>query len=334
MPDRAAAAHAEGMDEIFLTGRGDYAANGVSDGVIRDAVHGGSLVRVRRGQYAIGSQWDASYAEAHEIAGAAAADRAARDAHVFSHATAVALHGLPLPRHVPGLPHVMLGSQSDRGAASTVRRHKDAWRGDWVVRHGHRATTLERTVFDVARTARAETAIACADAALRRVSLRGRRDIDVSAAERFRERVVDLIRVSTGRRGIKQARWILSIADPRAESPGESISRLYLRRLGYDAIDLQRSVPSPGGGTFFVDFAFGEVLGEYDGAQKYVDPPMTEGRTADEVVVREKRREDWIRATTGRRVIRWATPDIADLETFRRFLLTARPRSRDASIVG
>ncbi|MGO1770230.1 MAG: hypothetical protein ACTHZX_09775 [Microbacterium sp.] len=322
------------MDELTPTSRGAYVANGVSDDLLREALQGGSLTRIRHGQYAIGSRWEASYGEAREIAGAMAAEAAARDPHVFSHTTAAALHGLPLPRHIVSRPHVMLGSESDHGGSSALHRHKDAWHGDWTMRRGLRATTLERTVFDVVRTTSAETAIACADAALRRVALRGARGIDEPDAEHFRERVIALIRVATGRRGVKQARWIMAIADPRAESPGESISRLYLGRAGHDEIALQHPVPSPGGGTYFVDFAFAEVLGEYDGAQKYADAAMRGGRPVEEVVIREKRREDWIRATTGRRVIRWTTAEIASLETFREFLRNARPRSRDASKPG
>jgi len=54
---------------------------------------------------------------------------------------------------------------------------------------------------------------------------------------------------------------------------------------------------------------------EFDGVRKYIDPGMTGGRSVRAVVSAEKEREDWVRATTGRSVVRAMTPDIATTAT-------------------
>jgi hypothetical protein len=54
-----------------------------------------------------------------------------------------------------------------------------------------------------------------------------------------------------------------------------------------------------------------DAWGEYDGEGKYLDPALRGQVTAEEVMLREKEREDWIRATTNRRFPRWGRAAIA-----------------------
>ncbi len=110
-----------------------------------------------------------------------------------------------------------------------------------------------------------------------------------------------------GKRGVRRARWVLAHADGRAQLPGESVSRHHLLQLGFTDLRLQVRVPGPAGTDYFVDFALDQVpaWGEFDGAAKYVDPKLAAGRTPQQVLRAEKAREDWIRATTGRIVVRW-----------------------------
>ena len=191
-----------------------------------ESVDSGKLIRIRPGHFIEAESWQGAHSEQREIAAAHTAQFAARGEHVFSHTTAAALHGLPLFRHAPHRPHVMVGDGRAIGAAPAVFRHHDRWDGDSGIRDGLRVTTLARTVFDVIRTTRPETAISCADAALRRVSLRDDRGIDGTRAEALRESVLRLVMRAPGRRGIRQARETIAMADPRAESPGESVSRM------------------------------------------------------------------------------------------------------------
>ncbi|MFG6402726.1 hypothetical protein [Microbacterium sp. P04] len=59
---------------------------------------------------------------------------------------------------------------------------------------------------------------------------------------------------------------------------------------------------------------------EFDGERKYTDPTMLRGRTAAEVVLEEKAREDWIRGSTRRPVLRWGMSHLASADTLRRRL--------------
>ena len=302
--------------------RADLIARGFTAAAIRRALEQGALVRVRPGSYIAAKGWESAHSEVREIVLARAAQQNAHFSLVFSHVTAAALHGLPLWRHRPDRPHVMGGSQSNRSSCGPVIRHRDRWDGEVVVRNGLRATSLARTVFDVLCTTSRETAIAAADAALR-LAGGGGRDLDADAVAAFREEVEQLIDAAFRHPGVAQARELFAIADPSSDSPGESVSRLYLHDLGFAPIATQVRVAAPHGGSFFADFGFAGLLGEYDGAQKYVDPAMLAGRTTAQAVADEKAREDWIRARTGKRMIRWTTADIRSLDHFARFIRSA-----------
>ena len=81
-------------------------------------------------------------------------------------------------------------------------------------------------------------------------------------------------------------------------------------------------VRAPDRGTCRVDIGIDEVgvLYECDGEVKYTDPALRQGRTAEEVVLDEKRREDWIRGVTNRRVLRGGSADAASPEALARRL--------------
>ncbi|WP_162893273.1 type IV toxin-antitoxin system AbiEi family antitoxin domain-containing protein [Microbacterium halotolerans] len=308
------------MSELLTHSRSDLTRSGVSDRALREALRSGQLLRIRNGHFVDAGKWESAHPEQKEVAAARAAQRDAHGRHVFSHATAAALHGLPLFRHRPGRPHVMIGNDTLSGTSPAVARHHDLWDGETTERDGLLATTLVRTTFDVLRTCRAETAVACIDAAMRRVALQEDRRIDHHRAEEFRDEVIRLIRTATGKRGVKQARELTAFADPRAESPGESVSRMYLARLGFDGIEQQVPITAPNGRTYTVDFRVSGVLGEFDGARKYIDRGMRGGRSVEQVVLDEKRREDWIRARSGERLIRWTNQEITTPDHFLRFL--------------
>lgn len=94
-------------------------------------------------------------------------------------------------------------------------------------------------------------------------------------------------------------------ADPRAESPGESLSRWRIHELGFVAPELQTTV-SLDTGRARLDFEWPDVgvVGEFDGRLKYGADPSLSGREAADAVYAEKLREDAIRRT-GRDVVRW-----------------------------
>jgi hypothetical protein len=177
---------------------------------------------------------------------------------------------------------------------------------------GLRCTSLVRTVADIARTAPFEKAVTVADAALRSLFVSTDNLYDTDGAHGFRADALAIARRSA--HGVSRAERVLQFADGRAQLPGESVSRIRLAELGFRSPRLQVAVRAPRGRQYFVDFLFEDVaaIGEFDGRMKYVDGRLLADRTADEVFEREKQREDWIRGVTGRAVVRWGWPHIAD----------------------
>jgi hypothetical protein len=183
----------------------------------------------------------------------------------------------------------------------------------WSSDGSYGVTSLARTVFDICTSEKLETAVAVADAALRQAAQHGTsRRLDLEAAEVLRQDLDARAVAAPGRRNIRRARFIIAFADARADGPGESASRLYLRWLGFPPPDLQVPIPGPHGETYEVDFGLGSAWGEFDGAFKYTDPRFLRGRTPERALADEKEREDWIRGTTGKSFARWQDPHMPD----------------------
>ena len=84
----------------------------------------------------------------------------------------------------------------------------------------------------------------------------------------------------------------------------------------------------------YTDFYWKEsrVVGEFDGEEKYLKPEFRGGRSASQVVVEEKKRENRIRAM-GINVVRWDWAELAAPGTLERKLAAAgvaRRRTRSA----
>lgn len=281
---------------------------------VRAAVRNGTLVAVHGHWYAGSGEFEALYAEEQHLARTLAVSRSMRSgAVVFSHVSAAVLWGLPLYRMRPSRVHVTFLDAVTAPSSSAIMRHRDVLPADDVdACHGLPCTSLERTVIDVARTTRIETALAAADAAFRIVAWDDEaRTYDARRAARFRARLWSRLAKMSGRRGVKQARMVVELADGRAQLPGESVSRLYLIALGFRP-RLQVEVPGPDGIRFFVDFGLDEVdaWGEFDGELKYTDPRFTGGRTREQILDRQAARQEWITRSTGRSFVRWGSEHI------------------------
>lgn len=234
---------------------------------------------------------------------------------MFSHETAAAIHGLALYRAHRGAVHTIAPTERPGALKGTIRHRGELPDDEIVEVDGLLCTTLERTTADVARTATFEQAVTVADAALRSVCVSGPGTYDQGRATEFRRAALEVSRRSA--HGQTRARRVLKFADGRAQLPGESISRIRLHSLGFRTVLLQMPVPGPAGRTYYVDFALEDAaaLGEFDGAIKYVDGKIVDGRTSFQVLDEEKQREDWIRGTTQRRYGRWGWPHIDDAAT-------------------
>lgn len=319
------------FDDAVFTRR-DALARGASDTTLRADRDRGRLDRVRPGVYAAASAWKDLASEERARWAAAAAHEAGRGAPiVFSHLSAAALWGLPLFRVRATRAHVTVDGPA-RSTPQVFRHRLPLPPADvvWLESGRLGVTTLARTVADVIATVPFEAGVSLADAALRTVATNATGAIDLERAEDLREEITDHLRRRTGRRGIRAARFVTEFADARAQLPGESVSRLLLRELGFADPELQVPVSGPRGADYLIDFDLGTVWGEFDGAAKYTDPRFLNGRTPARALADEKEREDWIRGVTGKRIVRWQMPHLATSSTFRRHLAACGVSPRHA----
>ncbi len=276
--------------------------------------------RVRRNRYVSSQLWSDLWPESrHRIEVYAACGEMNGGSGVVSHLSAAAVWELPFYRVRPKAVEFTVYGGLRAATKAGIRRHLDRLeQSDVVVRDGIRCTSLDRTVFDVSRLSKAEVAISCLDAALRSICVDGH-EWNADAHARWKERMTARAAAGAGARGIKQARWLIDLADGRAQLPGESVSRLHLERMGFARPSLQVPVPGPSGRTFWIDFGLDEagVWGEFDGKGKYVDESLRSGRTIEQVLLDEKAREDWVRGTTGRRFARWSDEHIGTPDALR-----------------
>ena len=165
---------------------------------------------------------------------------------------------------------------------------------DRTSRDGVRVTSVARTVVDLARDLPLLDAVVLIDGAMRRLGLTGAAASDVlSRCSRWD--------------GSVNARAALDLADPRAESVLESVSRFELVRAGL-APEPQCWLLGPEGVAVRVDFLWWDqrTVGESDGLAKYVkhgsssylDPLQLEK-------LRQERLEAW-----GLEVVRWTSREI------------------------
>lgn len=302
----------------LLHTRVELMERGLTERQVRGLVEAKLLHKVRRGRYVFASEWNGLWNEGRHLVEVVAAHLNSKGSGlVFWGPSAAVIHGLPLYRHAPDVVHVATVDARHGRARAKIRWHNvDVGEKDIIEIDGIRCTTVERTVLDLARSLRPEAAISAADAALRACAVTDHLQHD-DLAQDWRERMQDRAERLHGR-GIRQARRVIAFADGRAQLPGESVSRLHLSRLGFTRYDLQMHVVGAAGNDYWLDFGFlgARCFGEFDGKGKYVDEVMTRGRTTQEVVLDEKRREDDIRGVTGWRMARWGSPDIATVDVF------------------
>lgn len=173
---------------------------------------------------------------------------------------------------------------------------------------GYCVEPLEFTVIDTLSRTSPERAVVTLDAALRELNSAC---LDPKEALRNMERHLPSLAA--------RRRWgtVLSFADARAESPGESLSRWRIAELGFLPPDLQAELHLDVG-MARVDFIWEEagVVGEFDGKVKYMDPELLQGGSTSQVVYQEKLREDAIRRS-GRMMVRWGWDELRRPERLR-----------------
>lgn len=286
--------------------------DGWSDRGVERAIASGQLHRLRRGWYMAGAEWRELWPESRHLAHVLAVNDGARVRPVFAFTSAAAVHGLPLHRVIIDRVHTLYTDAARRTVDMTVRHQGRIDDADVVDIGGILCTSPERTVFDLIRLASAEVALSCADAQLGRIG-GDPREYNTTAADAWLAGMAARIDGAPGVRGIRHARMLADLIDGRSQLPLESITKLQLRRLGFRAPRLQVPVRAPSDGWFWMDIELDEAGAFYecDGETKYTDEAMRSGRTLEQVLLAEKQREDWVRGTTGKRVLRGGTPHAA-----------------------
>ncbi|MDP9026073.1 MAG: hypothetical protein M3N46_00775 [Actinomycetota bacterium] len=260
------------------------------------AASSGSVVRIARGVYADGKvrrSHDETYRDLVH-----ARELVSPTALVFSHTSAAALWRIPRIGPWPARIHVTSAQTAGRTTPHFVRHTGGSALAPDTI-DGVQVTALARTVVDLARTESTTNAVLAADASMAGIVL-GDRTFVIPRDDLVRE--VDLI--GSGR-GVRSARFVVDFANPLSGSPGETRSRISIARAGLTPPILQQCFEDEEG-RMFVDFWWPElgVAGEFDGEGKYRRSEFTGGRSAADVVVDEKKREDRLRRQVST-VARW-----------------------------
>lgn len=263
----------------------------VDDPALRALIRSGDVVRVRRGAYVVGEVWaEAEHERALRLRTMAVLR--SRPGDVATHQAALALHGLPL--HGVRLDVVDVQANVSRPRLSSGLRTQS---GDLpsVVVAGARAVRVEHAIVQVLLRAGLEAALEPLDAALGATSCSladVQSGLALLAPERHRAR----------------GRSLVSLADPKCDSPGESRTRLLLHDLGLSWRSQVVICDEHDDSVARVDFLVaGCVVVEFNGVQQYAG---ADGRAA---LAAEKRREDRLRAL-GYVVVRLTWSDLAHPE--------------------
>jgi Transcriptional regulator, AbiEi antitoxin len=267
--------------------RADAISCGYEDSDLAAAVKRGELVRLRQGAYAFRTTYEACDARQQHLLKARAVLARQDGAAALAGVTAAAAHGLVL--HDVDLSAVHL-VRLDRGASrreAGVVHHRvtGGIAEDVVSCQGLPVVSVGRSVWELASTASLVAGVCAADSALR---------LYPGVAQDLRA----LKAAFAQRPGSRRARIALRLADPRAQSAGESTSRVVFFRHAFPKPELQYEVLDDDDQTLaYCDFwwpGFRHV-GEFDGRIKY-GRLVPDGQSSEDVVFAEKRREDLVRS--------------------------------------
>ncbi|MFK0041280.1 hypothetical protein ACIQTW_15710 [Paenarthrobacter sp. NPDC090517] len=276
----------------------------------------GELVRVRKGIYINKETWLA-LKPWQRYAATARAVAAENPTAEFCFETAALFWGL----QVVGVPsHVHLattsrghaGSRGPRTSAAAVgpsgTTGLERVRGYGIYRHSYSAATVSHlglqltdllpTAVDVLARGSFTKGIVLADHAI--------------SKSRFPKLFTSKAALGEATQGLgseakrQRVNYVLRFADKNSGSAGESLSRAQMHLLGFPSPELQCEFHDAMGFVARTDFFWRDqgLIGEFDGDAKYLQDEYLAGRSAREVVLAEKRREDRLRAL-GFAVVRW-----------------------------
>lgn len=287
----------------------------------RESVRGDS-VRLRRGVYVNFGAWKDLVEREKYLARIRAVELTRRSSSTFSHESAAALWGLPIIGRWPNQVHLAAEDTRSVHSKNGIVWHRDALPDEDVIEvDGMRRTTLLRTLVDIARTASFPSAVTSLDYGL---ALRVREPGGSRVPLVVREGLLARLDQMGPCRGRRAAMTSIRFADELSGSPGESLSRAQMHLCGFPPPVLQTPFYDREGHIGDCDFEWPDfkLLGEFDGFIKYTRNAYTKGLSIEEIVWKEKQREDRLRAT-GRGMTRWIWPVALNRELLSRHLLDA-----------
>jgi hypothetical protein len=288
--------HAPGMDHLVSVPllsrphftRHEALAWGETDQSLHAAVRAGVLARLRFGVYVRAAYLEGLADRERHLLLARAVVAQQRGRVALAGPTAVLFHGFDVFGHDLTTVHLArLDAGSARRETGVVHHRIGQAVADAVVGQDEvLVVSPEDAVWQTALLSSLEGGVVTLDSALHQ-----RRDLEGAisrTAARFEHRA-----------GSRTARVALRLARRESESPGESLTRVACYRHGIPAPTLQHEVVDHlgrlvGRADFYWD-AF-RLLGEFDGMVKY-ERLLLPGETSAQAVVREKQREDDMRAT-------------------------------------
>lgn len=268
-------------------------------------VQDGELVRVRPGVAADPSELAAAKQRTRELARIEAVVGTRRSRVVLSHESAATVWGVPRLGSAPEAVELIDANLTTPRSMNGVRWRRTPFDAAEIVeRNGFLVTGLLQTVTDLACDRDFIGAVLALDAAIGPFLRSDALMVDPGVP---RESVRLRLREFGRRAGVRGAERALDFADHRSESPGESVSRAQMHLLGYPAPELQVIFDRAGMGTDRVDFDWPEfgAFGEFDGDLKYLDARYRRGRSVEQVVLDEKKRDQRSCTRHRRRSAHW-----------------------------
>ena len=177
---------------------------------------------------------------------------------------------------LPPLETYVLRGHSPTNRPECAGGRRDLTAQDISVIEGVAVTTPIRTALDLGCKLSRRDALAALDAFMRMYSIT-REQFEAELPRYFR------------RRGVLQLRQLISLADPRAESSGESWTRLAVVDAGLPVPEPQYWVCEGGRQIFRLDLAYplSRVVVEYDGREFHGSPERRE---------HDRKRREWLEA--------------------------------------
>ena len=276
----------------------------------------GVFTKVHPGVYLRAEDWRALDFDGRHLARMHAVELV-RPGTVFSHLSAAILWGLPVVGGGLAVPHSVM--PVTRGGRSMNGLHRHAIGQPFAVTRigGLNVTDLAHTAIHIAAGYPPEVSVPVLDALL-----------GIPAGPVPRDQLRELSAQVPGSSGSARCTWAIEFADGDSGSPGESLSRVGIHRLGLPRPVLQTCFDDASGLIGVVDFWWPDrrVIGEFDGVGKYLREEFTGGRSVAEVVLDEKRRENRLRALDTT-VARWDWAIARDRSALRRVLSDAGLRA-------